>query len=430
MTIPNATPSAGRGDSANVNQPGSVPPYMSSGGASAGEPPGYGVYDNIPKELRENGQFCGFRKSDTGNRIAKVPFNPQNGHKARVDDPSTFGTFHEAFLAYQSHGYDGIGVRIEGPLVAVDLDHCIVDGKLTAFATEIIHELQGYTETSPSGTGVHILIRVSDDFVYDKELYYTKRPDGQIEIYHCSSGNRYVTVTGNVLKGTPQELRNCEDQLLRTMDRHMRKPDTVLQRSAIPSIAPAPQSSEMLIDSDRALISRIQRGNNGEIFGQLFAGDTSCYDNDHSRADLAICNILAYTQIAPDPVQIDRIVRNSGLMRAKWDEPRSGGTYGSNTIALAIKYRMEEDGVLTMSPTNVVQEAPPQGQIPQGQPQQGPPQASNLAQSSTGLTPSAKGALKSNAISAPVLMNTTFPPNYTVCPGYSHPGRDAPGCST
>ena len=77
-------------------------------------------------------------------------------------------------------------------------------------------------------------------------------------------------------------------------------------------------------------------------FGLLLDGDISDYDNDQSRADMALCTKLAfYTR---DPDQIDRIYRNSGLGRTdgKWDRVQSGSTYGRLTIEKALDMVCEQ----------------------------------------------------------------------------------------
>lgn len=85
---------------------------------------------------------------------------------------------------------------------------------------------------------------------------------------------------------------------------------------------------------DSALIETIRRSRQGARFDALMAGDAG---DDHSAADLALCNMLA-PRTNWDPERIDRIFRGSGLMRPKWDERHSsdGRTYGQVTIDKAI----------------------------------------------------------------------------------------------
>ena len=93
------------------------------------------------------------------------------------------------------------------------------------------------------------------------------------------------------------------------------------------------------------LIDKIRSSRYGTEFNNLYNGDMSSYDNDHSRADLALCKILAFWT-GCDSRQMDRVFRSSGLMREKWDQKRNetnrrgiilgAGTYGSQVIELAI----------------------------------------------------------------------------------------------
>ena len=57
-----------------------------------------------------------------------------------------------------------------------------------------------------------------------------------------------------------------------------------------------------------------------------------------SEADLALCNLLAYWT-GSDRERVDRLFRQSGLWRPKWDERRGEQTYGEQTIATAIAGR-------------------------------------------------------------------------------------------
>ncbi len=70
--------------------------------------------------------------------------------------------------------------------------------------------------------------------------------------------------------------------------------------------------------------------------GRLWSGDYKDYPSQ-SEADLALCRLLAfYTNC--DAGEIDRLFRESGLYRPKWDEPHFAGgkTYGQATIEKAV----------------------------------------------------------------------------------------------
>lgn len=67
-------------------------------------------------------------------------------------------------------------------------------------------------------------------------------------------------------------------------------------------------------------------------WGPLFYGDLSQYENDHSKADLAMCGELARRGL--NGPQIDIAIRSSGLYREKWEERND---YRTNTIKEALK---------------------------------------------------------------------------------------------
>ena len=65
-------------------------------------------------------------------------------------------------------------------------------GEIKEWAWQIIKRLNSYTEISPSGQGVHIMIKGTVPPGGNKK--------GQVEMY---SQGRYFTMTGHHLGGTP-----------------------------------------------------------------------------------------------------------------------------------------------------------------------------------------------------------------------------------
>jgi primase-polymerase (primpol)-like protein len=95
---------------------------------------------------------------------------------------------------------------------------------------------------------------------------------------------------------------------------------------------PSPALAEL---SDDDLIDRAKRARNGDRFTRLWAGNLSDYGGDHSRADAALCCMLAFWSNG-DSDRIDRLFRRSGLMRDKWDRRSGETTYGALTIRVAL----------------------------------------------------------------------------------------------
>ncbi len=224
--------------------------------------------------------------------------------------------------ARNEHGYHGIGfVFTSGDdLCGVDLDRCRdpETGEMESWAQEIIGELDSYAEISPSGRGVHVLLR--------GELPPGRRRKDCVEMYDRA---RFFTITGHRLEDVSATI-NCRQVELTRLHRQvfgLEKPT----RASKPEGKAA--AGMMLADSE--LIEHAMRAANGEKFARLWAGDTSEYANasneGRSEADLALCSLLAFW-CGPDEDRIDRLFRQSGLMRQKWER----SDYRALTLAVAL----------------------------------------------------------------------------------------------
>lgn len=277
-------------------------------------------YDNIPQRIKDTGQFCTWKYEQRKERMTKVPYNPLPGKKASVDRPETFVDFKTAVNA--ANAYSGIGIRVTGQIIAIDLDHCIEDDVPLPWASEIVeHFSDTYIEISPSGTGLRILALMPDGYVYDSNTFYIKK--GNVEVYVAGATNRFVTLTGNVYQeGDVTEQAAALQWLL---DTHMKRPQSV-------SKCPLPEQDSFL--SDESVVEKAMKAMNGEKFGRLWNGDITGYPS-HSEADAALVSVLAF-YCNGNAVQIDRLFRQSGLHRDKWDEQHGADTYGNITIKNAV----------------------------------------------------------------------------------------------
>src|SRR5215207_9094389 len=117
------------------------------------------------QNIRDLRQWLCWRTEERDGKPTKVPYSPLTGEKANSTDPETWASYEEAVSAYREHGYDGIGFVFtpEDDLCGVDLDGCLdpETGEIESWAQEIIEELNSYTEISPSGRGIHVLLRGS-----------------------------------------------------------------------------------------------------------------------------------------------------------------------------------------------------------------------------------------------------------------------------
>lgn len=97
-------------------------------------------------------------------------------------------------------------------------------------------------------------------------------------------------------------------------------PDLVLQlltAAPVRDIPPAVPSQPAQL-GDFELLELIRKSDQGAEFDRLWAGDTSMHSGDHSRADAALLRMLAF-YTGKDPAAMDRLFRQSGLYRPKWD---------------------------------------------------------------------------------------------------------------
>lgn len=273
-------------------------------------------YKNIPAGLKDMKQWVCFKlePNEKKGKPDKIPYDPRNGYRAKANDPATWSDYQTAVSAVERGAYDGIGFEFANGVFGVDLDHVIEGGKLTPEAQDIISTLDSYTEYSPSGTGAHILCKGT--------IPAKDRRNGNVEMY---ADGRFFTVTGRVL-GQPKELNERTAQAAAVHAKY-------LARQEQPQTQQPRQELNM---SDSDLIGMACNGANGARFKALWNGDIGAYGGDHSRADQALINDLAYWTNG-NAYRMDALFRQSGLMRPKWNERHGSDTYGNITIAKALE---------------------------------------------------------------------------------------------
>jgi hypothetical protein len=89
--------------------------------------------------------------------------------------------------------------------------------------------------------------------------------------------------------------------------------------------------------TDDEILEKARGSGNGAGFAALREGRWQQEFPSQSEADLALCCKLAFWS-GKNREQMDRLFRQSGLMRPKWDDRHhaSGATYGEETLARAL----------------------------------------------------------------------------------------------
>ena len=277
------------------------------------------MYERIPKELKEEALFCLWKYEERDGKKTKVPYKI-DGKKARPNLITDFSSFDSVSKLVDK--YSGIGMGVFNGFSAVDIDHCVEDGVPNEMATNIINTMQSYTELSPSGTGVRIIFKV-DDFNFDKNIYYIHNAKIGLEIYVSGVTRKFVTLTGNQIND--YGIANCHTALEEVLNTYMKRPCVV--KASI-------ESNRVSFLTDEELIEKAYNAKNGFKFQSLMAGEIP-EGKSHSDADMALASILAFWSNG-DIEQMDRLFRESGLMRDKWDELRGDCTYGEITLNKAV----------------------------------------------------------------------------------------------
>jgi len=267
------------------------------------------------EDLKKQSRWVLWRRETRDVKETKVPYQP-NGYKASSVDPRQWSTFAEVDAA--KVGYSGVGVvlgEVDGVHVSgMDIDNCYdrSEKKFTPESRDYVIDLDSYTEFSPSGDGVHVLVvgnlggraGIKEPFPGCKA----------IELY---DSGRYLTFTGRHIGKTPAVIHERTEQFIALYDR----------------IAAWKTRGAGLVV--KVTVSEEER------FTRLMAGDTSAYDDDHSKADFALCCILAKKHDC-DWEEMDAAFRTSGLYRDKWESDY----YRKRTLKTAIKAVAKETPVV------------------------------------------------------------------------------------
>jgi putative DNA primase/helicase len=280
---------------------------------------------NIPEAIKALPQWVCWRFSFVEGKWTKAPVTLTDT-LASSTDPNTWATFEEALEAFPNVGGDGIGFvfSADDPYVGIDLDDCRDPdtGAVQPWAKDIVLRLATYAEVSPSGTGIKLWAMGKKP----GKKCRTKYEGGEVEIYDRA---RYFCATGCRLQGMEAIRPNAQDDI------------NWLYGKLFPTKTSAKTKSYSHVESDDAdLLAKARRADNGAKFAALFDhGDASRHGNDDSRADAALCSMLAFWT-NKDAGRMDRLFRQSALYREKWERQ----DYRDRTVEFAVENCTETFG--------------------------------------------------------------------------------------
>ena len=205
-------------------------------------------FSNIPIELQKLRQWLVWQLEDIGaTKPTKVPYST-NGKLASVTDPSTWSTFDEAVNAASKYSGLGFVFTDTDPYTFIDLDDTLGDTLAYDRQIKIYREFDSWSEVSPSGRGLHIII---------KGFIPAGRRRNFIEVY---SSQRYATFTGNVYNDKP--IKDCQDKLIQLWEQ-------MGSGGVATNIYKGDEKEKF---NDKEIIEQATNATNGDKFRTLFAG--------------------------------------------------------------------------------------------------------------------------------------------------------------
>ena len=286
------------------------------------------IWNKIPQELKQNGLWCCWRLTDKG----KLPFDARTGKMARANDPSTFTSFVTAlenvskYYTFDENGrpMGGLGLGVFNGYSAIDIDGCIEeDGKLSPLAVDVVEFCASYTEISPSGKGIRIILKTETPL--NKDTHYVNNRKLGLEIYLSDQTNKYVTITGEVIR--PYEIREVDISYI--LEKYMQKSGSVSTPTAQTfSIEDFPHDKKL-----------------NELWFQKAPGSGS----NESELDLALCNKLAF-YLKGDFVAINNAFVSSPYYQSKDKEHKKKWEVRGDYREMTIKRSIEAVGSLNAGP--------------------------------------------------------------------------------
>ena len=282
--------------------------------------------ESIPEELKACNQWVMYRLMKKPGKVKpdRVPMRA-NFSNASVTNPKTWCSFDDAVSALKKKNFNGIGFVFTGedPYCGIDMDSCVnpKTNIIESWAKDWIDKFASYTELSPSGTGVHIIVK-------GKLLSEKGKKKEDYEIY---DRKRFFTFTGNIIS---PEYSHIEERQEVAEEFY----NFITDKQAIKTEIPLPEGQVLSSREIEDVIKKAKSAKDGEKFSKLFDGawEEFVYPSQ-SEADQALCDLLAYWTDC-NPIGIDQLFCKSKLYRDKWDRD----DYRDSTIGNAISITRQQ----------------------------------------------------------------------------------------
>ena len=197
------------------------------------------VWDNIPPDLAARQQWLlwKFEPKEGQAKPGKIPYYVMGGRRTGGQgddrDRQRLATLAVVRRAYERGGWSGIGFAFlpDDGLIGIDIDGAIdpETGAMSERCAAIIKACATFTEYSPSGKGVHLILQGTTET--------NKSNDIGLEVF-C--GRQFFTFTANRVPGTPAEVMPADEGVLRRLHATINEAKEAARNKARVSAKPAP----------------------------------------------------------------------------------------------------------------------------------------------------------------------------------------------
>lgn len=217
-------------------------------------------------------------------------------------------------------------------LIVIDIDHRadlvkqarnqkITSDDVQAQVVKYALESGFYIEVSQSGAGLHILMKGHKE---NKKLIRNDK----FEYY---DSNRWLCLTGNSINPKFNNNLEVDDKKIGILETVMFTREERQRSKKVEKKQQIPDTQRGNSKSDEELLNKIRNSKNAKKFNALWNNDTKSkyVTDDHSYNDLQLVLMLTWW-CNHDMNRVDKLFRQSALMRDKWDEQHraDGATYG------------------------------------------------------------------------------------------------------
>lgn len=266
----------------------------------------------VPNRMKQLDSWGYWKLSKTTDgKLTKLPINATTMNLAKTNDANDWTSYSNCIQKAKEvkQQVSGLSFRFtkEQHITFIDLDHCIENGVINAFAKNICDRFKDtYQELSQSGTGIHIFAIGN----IEKAVHTEK-----IEMYDWG---RYVAFTGKCIN--EKEICDYQEEITKLYEENV-KIDAIYEKK------------ELIYDAtdEQSVLENIKKSSSGFKFQELFSGMVE----KNSENTLALASILAFWT-NKNEAMIKDIMLKSGLKREKFFDKRQNITWLDYVIQKAI----------------------------------------------------------------------------------------------